>query len=250
MEQPTVRPTLRTLHALNIKLPDAYTSLADLEHPVVVKSQSVPIQVHAGGGERFLAITDRLWWKVKVNRWRAAVVNASGEDSWWIGMAGLREDGSKTDFYAKHANLFKRHGNSEPWLPQVDDYKREAIEKHLAYWPKLRKMLERALVRSTYQPNGVAVGVTLNDNGRIGYLVEVHDELLLVGCVIEHTVNYRIGALAREIVPGASVDDWEAEPVDDGFGVTPGSGQMLFRTFISAKDLEPLLERHSDVGLD
>lgn len=194
MEQPTVRPTLRTLHALNIKLPDAYTSLADLEHPVVVKSQSVPIQVHAGGGERFLAITDRLWWKVKVNRWRAAVVNASGEDSWWIGMAGLREDGSKTDFYAKHANLFKRHGNSEPWLPQVDDYKREAIEKHLTYWPKLRKMLERALVRSTYQPNGVAVGVTLNDNGRIGYLVEVHDELLLVGCVIEHTVNYRIGA--------------------------------------------------------
>lgn len=251
MEPATVRPTFRVLKELGINPPDAYTSFAEIEHELIMKAQSTPLQVAAGGGERVLAIKDRLWWKVKVQRWRGAVVNpdANNEGTWWLGMAGHREKDANDDFYAEHEAAYKREASSSKWLPEADDLKREAIETYVASWPKKRLSLERALAKSAYQPNGLAVGITHVDGGRVGYLVELHDDLVLVGCVIEYTVDTKIAALACEIVPGASMDDWDAEPTKDGFGVEPQSGQMLYRAFIKNEDLQALLDKHDDVGL-
>lgn len=79
-------------------------------------AQAHPERFEAGGVERIHALKDRVWFKLKTSRWRGAVVRLADRDllaevegraddaiaapdRWWLGAVGMREDGSRRDFY-------------------------------------------------------------------------------------------------------------------------------------------------------
>lgn len=67
-----VRPTRRCLDDLGVAVPHLTEPLHDVDHPLVKKSQNLPKQNAAGGAERIISLTDRIWLKVKTGRWRGA----------------------------------------------------------------------------------------------------------------------------------------------------------------------------------
>lgn len=80
-------------------------------HGFELDQQSIPERRDAGGAERVLASTDRVWFKVKPSDRRGTVTELRGDDlpewvlpirgSWWIGAAGRRQgDSAQRDFYA------------------------------------------------------------------------------------------------------------------------------------------------------
>ena len=75
-----VRPTKRCLGDLGAELPDLGSRLEEMDQPVIVSAQAVPEQRDAGGAERIVALTDRVWFKVKTRDHRAAVTELRGEE--------------------------------------------------------------------------------------------------------------------------------------------------------------------------
>src|SRR4051794_12839400 len=90
-----VRPTKRCLGDLGVEVPDLGDRLEETDDPVIMSAQTVPEQRDAGGAERVVALTDRVWFKVKTSDHRAAVTELRGEElpdwvrprrgAWWIG---------------------------------------------------------------------------------------------------------------------------------------------------------------------
>ncbi|MBY8853056.1 hypothetical protein [Saccharothrix longispora] len=92
----TVRPTLRCLRDdLRIALPPIDDPLDEIDHPLIRKAND-QFAVPAGPRERIRSVDDVVMFKVKVQRWRGAVVE-TGEPSWLL-LARVREDGSRDDF--------------------------------------------------------------------------------------------------------------------------------------------------------
>lgn len=75
-----VCPTKRCLGDLGVDLPDLGVRLEEIDHPVIASAQAVPEQRDAGGAERVVALTDRVWFKVKTSDHRAAVTELRGAD--------------------------------------------------------------------------------------------------------------------------------------------------------------------------
>jgi hypothetical protein len=73
-----VRPTKRCLGDLGVELPDLGVRLEEIDQPVIVSAQVVPEQRDAGGAERVVALTDRVWFKVKTSDYHAVVTELSG----------------------------------------------------------------------------------------------------------------------------------------------------------------------------
>ncbi len=95
-----VRPTKRCLGDLSVALPDLGTPLDEVNHSAIAIAQAVPEQRDAGGAQRILALSDRVWFKVKTGDQRAVVTELTdreraidlpdGVGAWWIGAAGHR----------------------------------------------------------------------------------------------------------------------------------------------------------------
>lgn len=75
-----VRPTKRCLDDLDLVLPDLGQPLEEIDHPVVACAQTVPELRNAGGTQRILTLSDRVWFKVKTGNQRAAVIQLHGDD--------------------------------------------------------------------------------------------------------------------------------------------------------------------------
>lgn len=67
-----VRPTKRCLADLDIDPPDLGTPLGEIDNPIITSAQALPEQRDAGGVERIISLTDRVWFKVKTTDRRAA----------------------------------------------------------------------------------------------------------------------------------------------------------------------------------
>ena len=104
-----MRPTRRCLSDLEIDLPDLGTPLSEINDPVITCAQSAPEQRNAGGAERVVSLTDRVWFKVKTSDRRAVVTELRSDKlpewippslgAWWIGAAGQRRsDSPQHDF--------------------------------------------------------------------------------------------------------------------------------------------------------
>ena len=135
----TVRPTLRCLRDLGIKVPFIEEPLSELDHPVIRSAQQVPERVAAYAAERIFSLTDRVWFKDRAGQWRSAVTQLlssdaypeDAPDSWWIGAASLRRDGSSTEPYDSwlrwaQSQGSKQHPVTDEWLPTPDDWARWA----------------------------------------------------------------------------------------------------------------------------
>ena len=111
----------------------------------MTRAQQVPLEVAARGAERIASIDDRVWFKVKTGRHRAAVHQldpanehhnaiSAGSAWWWIGAAGTRKADGSDDFYAQLEAECKRAGkgsgrvSSQHLLPTDVDLRRLQAE--------------------------------------------------------------------------------------------------------------------------
>ena len=161
-----VRPTKRCLGDLGAELPDLGVRLEEIDQPVIVSAQAVPEQRDAGGAERIVALTDRVWFKVKTRDHRAAVTELRGEElpdwvrpsrgAWWIGAAGRRQaDSGQRDFYAtllRECTMGKTVSSAH-LLPADWDWKRLAAEQAVAWRCEMKRMVIRLIAMSLKNGN-------------------------------------------------------------------------------------------------
>jgi len=240
-----VRPTKRCLGDLRIELPNLGVRLEEIDDPVVVSAQTVPEQRDAGGAERIVALTDRVWFKVKTSDYRAAVTELRGTElldwvrpsrgAWWIGAAGRRQaDSPQRDFYAalQRECTTGRTVSSDHLLPADWDCKRLAAEQAVAWRREMKRMVIRLVAMSL--KNG-HLAVAEFRNHRIKALVRAengHEAYLAI--IAEGVPDPQMFALLLDCVPGVAPEDWQPEPSPLA-EMNPGSGEIIWSTLFPSE---------------
>jgi len=251
-----VRPTKRCLEDLGLQFPPYTELLSKVNHALVQRAQSIPEQQAAGGVERVLSLTDRIWFKCKTSRYRGAVTKLAAAEiadvglppnaAWWIGAAGTREQGSERDFYASIETEAVRHGkgtgapSTKHLLPKQIDKKR--IEAEIAARAVLAvQELVLNLIAKSLQ-DGKPYTVELQEH-RITVLVRASSASeAYLAISAEGFVRPEMIAIILQSVPGIPRDDWQPEPGGVA-GVTPQSGQVIWSTIISPDIQAEILQR-------
>jgi hypothetical protein len=251
-ESQGVRPTRRCLADLGLDVPDIGVWLDELDDPVVTSAQAVPEQRDAGGAQRVLSLTDRVWFKVKTSDRRAVVTELQGEDrpsglpdgvgSWWIGAAGRRQaDSPQKDFYdsIKRECTTGRTVSTDGLLPRDWDWKRLTIEQAFA-WRREMKRLVLHLIAESLRTGHLMVAdlqdhrikaLVRADNGHEGYLA----------IFAEGIPNPEMFALLLDCVPGVAPDDWQPEPSDIA-ELQPSLGEIVWSTLLPPEVASAILE--------
>lgn len=249
---PRVRPTLRCLADLSAALPDIGKRLDEIDDPLITAAQTIPERRDAGGAERVVALTDRVWFKVKTSDRRAAVTELRGEElpdwvpanrgSWWIGAAGHRQsDSVQHDFYAllQKECTSGKSVSTEHLLPGEKDWKRFALEQAYAWRVDMKRIVVRLVadslksgrsVRAEFRKHRITALVRA-ENGHEGYLA----------IVAEGVADPEMFALLLDSVPGVATDDWQLEPSDVA-GMEPKSGQLIWSTLFPPEIAAQVLE--------
>jgi hypothetical protein len=216
------RPTLRTLREdLNVPLPPLGERLDDISHQLLAKANEQFADENTPH-ERIRAIDDEVLFKVKAGRWRGAAWQAQdSEVSVWLVAAGVREDGSKDDFYAAltaatHSARARYNAtstrplttatHSRPWLPTTDDWDRYALEAGARLEQRLTSAV-RGLVKSALEDgrehaallDGLALGIqvlTQSDH-------ETYVAIRIIGSAPEN-----VTALILSSVPACDPFSW------------------------------------------
>jgi hypothetical protein len=251
-----VRPTKRCLGDLGIELPDLGVRLEEIDQPVIVSAQAVPEQRDAGGAERVVALTDRVWFKVKTSDHRAAVTELRGTDlpDWvrasrgarWIGAAGRRQaDSPQRDFYAtlQRECTTGKTVSSDHLLPADWDWKRLAAEQAVAWRREMKRTVIRLVAMSL--KNG-HLAVADFRNHRIKALVRTengHEAYLAI--IAEGVPDPEMFALLLDCVPGVAPEDWQPEPSPLA-KMNPGSGEIVWSTLFPSEIANEILDLDVD----
>lgn len=256
MDDEAVRPTRRTLDDLGLQPPTVDVELHRLDHPVVAEAQKLPQYYAAGTAERIRALPDRVWFKEKTGRHRAAVCQLGKVDRarlqdgdiilppWWIGAAGRREDGSTRDFYevlsaeAWRAGS-KLHPTSDHLLPTVWDAKRLEVEHANQWVVETKRILLRLIARSlrcgqvvTAEYRNYEISALVRaENGNEAYLV----------IAANGVVDPKTFATILSAVPGVAPGDWQPEPGGVS-GITPPAGHVVWSTLFPPEVTHAILE--------
>jgi hypothetical protein len=215
-----VRPTLRCLtEDLSLALPPADQPLDAVAHVLLRKANAV-FAGSAGRAERIVAIDDRVFFKVKIRRWRGAVWRPLPEQ--WLCAAGLREQGSPEDFYADlshrcqtwraeynltHGPALVKETYSDPLLPTERDRRRLLLEAAAARSHAFRAAIH-ALVRAAVAVEGEEQYGEV-DGFRIGLLIQQRDPTeVYVGVRIRGPVSTKDHAVILSLVPGTEPSGW------------------------------------------
>jgi hypothetical protein len=213
--------------------------LHEVENALIADAQVIPERHDAGGLERIVSLKDRVWFKSRVSRWRAAstklALSEIEEDlrpgrqgHWWVGAAGWRESGSGDDFY--EALKAEAGADSDGLLPNEWDWKRLTGELGVAWERTLtRTVLE--LVATSLRTGHVVEAEARHH--RISALVRAEngaDAYLAIGA--EGIPDPRVIALILDAVPGVPRGDWQAEPGHVS-GIKPKTGQIVFSTMFA-----------------
>jgi hypothetical protein len=251
-----VRPTKRCLGDLGAELPDLGVRLEEIDDPVIVSAQTVPEQRDAGGAERVVALTDRVWFKVKTSGHRAAVTELRGTDlpdwvrpsrgAWWVGAAGRRQaDSPQRDFYAtlQRECTTGKTVSSDHLLPTDWDWQRLAAEQAVAWRREMKRMVIRLVAMSL--KNG-RLAVAEFRNHRIKALVRAengHEAYLAI--VAEGVPDPQMFALLLDCVPGVEPEDCQPEPSPLA-EMSPGSGEIIWSTLFPSEIADEILDLDVD----
>lgn len=260
---PPVRPTLRALtEDLALPIPPVDVQLHDVDHPIIVRAQSIPAKQADHGAERILSLSDRIWLKVKTGRYRGAVTHhahdpelpkATWLSGWWLGFVGLRAVGDRRDVYAQaeaRSTVEKDRvaaGIDTTWmLPTERDANRRAAEFAAREEAAMRHQVLAVIAESAR--TGRMITTTYGHHS-LEVLVKVPDNLtyLAIGMTGVHRPE-EIAALL-DCVPGVHREAWGVEP-GDVLGITPRPAQLVFSTILDPTELAPLLERYPQGTLD
>lgn len=247
-----VRPTKRCLVDLELPLPDLGHPLDEIDHPVVIAAQAVPEQREAGGAQRILSLSDRVWFKVKTGNQRAVVTELRGGDlpdslppgvtSWWIGAAGHRQaDSPKHDFYEsiKRECTSGKSVSTERLLPVGWDWKRLTAEQAVAWRREMKRVVVRLIALSMTNGN---LAVADFRQHRVKALVRAdngHEAYLAI--IAEGIPDPEVFALLLDCVPGVSVEDWQPEP-SPLTDMKPSPGEIIWSTLFPSEIASAILE--------
>lgn len=250
----TVRPTLRCLREdLGIGLPSMDEPLDEIDHPLIRKANEQFAQP-TGPRERIRSIDDVVVFKVKVQRWRGAVVEA-GEPSWMV-VAGVREAGSRDDFYealtiaAVAARARYNAENTPPlrsstfcsqWLANEDDFDRYRAESAVRMLRTMRETVRRLVCASLLDGHEHAGEVA---GAELGVLVRgVEDRGTYVAMWITGSVPDNFVAVALDLVPGCDRDGWYPEFAMPDRPLRPG--EQVYSNLMDPEAAAQLLEESS-----
>lgn len=251
-ENRAVRPTRRSLHDLGIPVPFIDLPLHELDDELIRCAQLVPEKRDAGGAERIRSLTDRVWFKVKTSRKRAAVTEvvaserpagtSAAHGSWWIGAVGLRKsDSPRQDFYERVLRECT-HGrviSSQSLLPVEWDWSRIHAEDAVA-WRRAMKALVLKMIADS-----LVSGHTIQANfqqHRISVLVRAErggEAYLALSA--EGIPDPKIFALVLDCVPGIEPSDWQVEPSSVA-GISPQPGEIIWSTLLPPQVSQEILE--------
>ena len=247
-----VRPTRRCLRDLASPTPDLGTPLDELPDAIVVAAQAIPEVRDAGGTERVLSLSDRVWFKVKTGNQRAVVTELRGPDlpvglpesvgHWWVGAAGKRQqDSPQRDFYASIARECTTGWtvSTLPLLPTKWDWDRLGGEQSIA-WRREMKRIVIHLIAMSLRTGHLAIAefhdhrikaLVRADNGHEGYLA----------IVAEGIPDPNVFALLLDCVPGVAPEDWQAEPSPLA-DMDPAPGEIIWSTLFPPEIATTVLE--------
>jgi hypothetical protein len=248
----SVRPTRRCIRDLGVDLPDLGLPLNEIAHPVIASAQSLPEQRDAGGAERVVSLSDRVWFKVKTSDHRAAATELAASEvpdwtpqtrgAWWIGAAGRRQDDSpQRDFYAalKRECTSGKSVSTDHLLPGDWDWKRLSAEQAVA-WRRAMKRMVIGLIATSLKTGHTAIAEFRSH--RIMALVRAgngHEAYLAI--VAEGVPDPQIIALLLDCLPGVDRDDWQAEPSSVA-GMNPGPGEIIWSTLFPSEIAGAILD--------
>lgn len=247
-----VRPTRRCLTDLSLSLPDLGHPLDELDNPIVVTAQAIPALRNAGGAQRILSLSDRVWFKVKTGDRRAVVTRLPGDDlpdelpngvgAWWIGAAGRRQaDSPQHDFYQTISRecTAGRTVSTTRLLPVEWDWKRLSAEQAVT-WQREMKRLVVHLIALSLTSGKLAVAEF--EHHRIKAFVRVDDDHeAYLAIIAEGIPDPKIFALLLDCVPGVATDDWQPEPSELA-ELEPGPGEIVWSTLFPSEVASAILE--------
>lgn len=231
--------------ALNVRL-------EDLDEPLVKKAQRLPEEVVAGGAERVLSLTDRVWFKVKTTDQRGAageLESVAGRPvpraAWWLAASGHRKaDTAHQDFYELLAMECRRRGkgsghvSTDQLLPVDTDYRRWQAELAALTVESIRRVVREAMAKSAHDGK---IWKAITEGHAIGALVRQEDGESYLVIYAEGYYDPNIVAIMLDAVSGVSSDDWIAEP-GDVLGIEPYPGQVIFSTILPPQTLAQVLD--------
>lgn len=251
-----VRPTKRCLADLDLTLPDLGHPLNEIDHPIVTAAQAVPEQRDAGGAQRILSLSDRVWFKVKTSGQRAVVTELPGDQAlvglpsgvgaWWIGAVGHRQaDSPQRDFYEsiKRECTVGKTVSTAQLLPADWDWKRLSAEQAVAWRREMKRMVIHLIARSLTTGH---LAVAEFRQHRVKALVRAdngHEAYLAI--IAEGIPDPEMFALLLDCVPGVSVDDWQSEPSPLA-DMEPSPGEIIWSTLFPSEVASAILELDTD----
>ncbi|MGQ7312858.1 hypothetical protein ACUOFU_14210 [Microbacterium arabinogalactanolyticum] len=237
----SVRPTKRSLDDLGVRFPPLDTPLHEIGHELISKAQRLPDEHAAGGAERILAISDRVWFKVKVGEHRGAGGRIEAGDcdvphQWWLVAGGLRRaDSKEQDFYGGLETECRRAAsgtsaavNSDHLLPQEIDSLRFTAEQAALGVIALQKAVREGIADSAH--SGAPVEATAGRQ-RLIIWVKSGDADTYLAISAEGFLDPKEIAIILDAVPGMTADDWAIEP-GEVLGITPDVGQLVYSAMI------------------
>ncbi|MFF0943706.1 hypothetical protein ACFYE2_05705 [Kocuria sp. CPCC 205300] len=241
-----VRPTIRVVKELEISLPTLDVGLHALEHPLIEKSQDVPSQVEAGRFERIKSMTDRTWFKVKVNDDRGGVARLDEPTrdqfqgfGWWLGLCGKRvADSKQHNFYDNLPD------SSSDYLPTEKDGKRLQLEMAYIFRQDLKRVARQAthlslvtgkvaVIEMDGQPFLIKARVRMLNSG------EAYISVGYMGAANPNFTAFVLGAF-----PGVEASDWQVEP-SEVVEIHPEPGEMVYSALLPTEVQCQLLDEFS-----
>lgn len=240
-ESPFVRPSKATLDKLGVAIPNLGVDLSALSHPLVVKAQTVPGKVEAGGSVRIQSLTDQPWYQAKVNDLRGIVgsfvcpyPDMDLPLSWWLSDAGHRKQDSKQDDFYENLPI-----DSTTRTPVLWDWRRwdaeRAFEAHLAVKRAIRAV-GRASMRSGQTESLL---FTKRSEVRVRIRIKDHEDAYLAISMRGVTDKETFGLILSSFKEVPS-DDWLPEP-KGAVGIQPEPGEIIFSTLLSVAAQHSLL---------
>lgn len=252
LDRVNVRPTKRCLSDLEIPLPDLGAPLTETSHPVIASAQALPEQRDAGGAERVVSLTDRVWFKIKTSDHRAAATElpvgevpdwiAANKGTWWIGAAGRRRnDSPQRDFFAalQRECSTGKTVSTDHLVPTDWDWKRLSAEQAVAWRREMKRMVVGLIAMSLKSGN---LAVAEFRKHRIKALVQAsngHEAYLAI--MAEGVPDPEMFALLLDCVPGVAVDDWQPEP-SPLVEMSPASGEIIWSTLFPSEVASAILD--------
>lgn len=247
-----VRPTRRTLTDLAITPPNLGTPLDEIADPVITAAQSVPESREAGGAERVLSLTDRVWFKVKTSDRRAVVTELRSVGlpqglpetlgRWWIGAAGRRQaDSAQRDFYAsiQRECTTGKTVSTDGLLPTQWDWDRLGGEQAIAWRGEMERIVIHLIAMSL--TTGRLAVAEFHDH-RIKALVRAENgHAAYLAIIADGIPDQNMFALLLDCVPGVSPEDWQPEPSPLA-EMEPAPGEIIWSTLFPPEISHQILE--------